>query len=78
MYRPYIHTGIEDAEFLSGVTVFHAGTKYEDGVYYTNGGRVLGLTGTGKDLKEALAKAYDAVSKVSFKDMHYRTDIGKK
>ena len=76
--KGYPIEGLDEDGQCEGVTVFHAGTKYENGVYYTNGGRVLGLTGTGKDLMEALAKAYDAVSRVSFRNMHYRTDIGKK
>lgn len=61
-----------------GVTVYHAGTKKTDGKYYTNGGRVLGLTATGKTLSEALEKSYEAVKKVTFENMHYRTDIGRK
>lgn len=60
------------------MTVYHAGTKKKDGKYYTNGGRVLGLTATGKNLAEALEKSYAAVKKVTFENMHYRTDIGRK
>lgn len=61
-----------------GVTIYHAGTKKENGKYYTNGGRVLGITAKGTDLQEALDKAYSVVKEVGFDKMHYRTDIGKK
>ena len=60
------------------VFVYHAGTKLEDGKYLTNGGRVLGVTATAEDLEGAIAKAYDAVKGISFQDVHYRTDIGRK
>lgn len=58
--------------------VFHAGTVKKDGKYYTNGGRVLGVTCMGKTLAEAREKAYRNVEKISFKDMHFRLDIGVK
>lgn len=61
-----------------GVVVFHAGTKGENGNCYTNGGRVLGVTATGKDIAEARKKAYANVEKISFDGAHYRTDIGIK
>lgn len=61
-----------------GVTVYHAGTKRADGRYYTNGGRVLGITATAPTLKEALAKAYAGVERITFEDMHVRHDIGAK
>ena len=61
-----------------GVTVYHAGTKCADGKYYTNGGRVLGITATAPTLKEALAKAYAGVERITFEDMHVRHDIGAK
>ena len=58
--------------------VFHAGTVKKDGKYYTNGGRVLGVTCMGKTLAKAREKAYRNVEKISFKDMHFRSDIGVK
>lgn len=58
--------------------IFHAGTKLEDGKYYTAGGRVLGVTSTADDLKSALANAYKAVEGISFEKAHYRKDIGAK
>ena len=57
---------------------FHAGTKAgEGGEILTNGGRVLGVTALGADLKEARKNAYEAVKHVSFQDSFYRNDIGK-
>lgn len=72
-----IHGLDEDGQH-EGVTIYHAGTKKENGKYYTNGGRVLGITAKGADLQEALDKAYSVVKEVGFDKMHYRTDIGKK
>ena len=60
------------------VTVYHAGTKREDGKFYTNGGRVLGLTALGDTLEEALDTAYGAVEKVRFDGAMYRRDIGRR
>lgn len=62
----------------SGIFVYHAGTKKDGDKYLTDGGRVLGVTAKAGTLQEAVAKAYDAVKFISFKDAHYRTDIGKK
>lgn len=70
-------TGLDENGQISGATVYHAGTKYEDGKFYTNGGRVLGVTAAGKTLEEALEKAYSAVEKIHFDGVHFRTDIGK-
>lgn len=69
--------GMDDKGQVDGATVYHAGTKYENGKFYTNGGRVIGVTATGKSLDEALEKAYEAVSKISFDGAHYRHDIGR-
>lgn len=66
---------IEGLDEVKDAIVFHAGTKYENGKFYTNGGRVLGVTAVGDN---AINKCYDAVSKISFKDMHYRKDIGRR
>ena len=70
-------TGLDENGQVEGAEVFHAGTKLEHGKFLTNGGRVLGVTGKGKTLDEALDKAYSAVRKISFENVHYRTDIGK-
>ncbi len=69
--------GVGDAESDS-VTVFHAGTATIDGKLLTSGGRVLGVTALGRDIKEAIEKAYEAVAKIDFAGAYYRTDIGKK
>ena len=61
---------------LGGVTVYHAGTALKDGKLVTSGGRVLGVTALGRDLKEALDKAYAAVDKIDFENKHFRKDIG--
>ena len=60
-----------------GYYVFHAGTKLADGKIVTNGGRVLGVTATGADLKQARANAYEATTHVDFRDKYCRSDIGK-
>jgi phosphoribosylamine--glycine ligase len=70
-------TGIAEAE-ATGATVFQAGTKQESDRLVTSGGRVLGVTARGEDLKEAIRNAYLAVKKVSFEGLHYRNDIGRK
>lgn len=54
---------MDDNGQVDGAIVYHAGTKYENGKFYTNGGRVLGVTATADTLDEALDKAYSAVSK---------------
>ena len=53
-------------------------TKLENGKYYTAGGRVLGVTATGSDLREALDKAYKAVDTITFEKAHHRNDIGQR
>jgi phosphoribosylamine--glycine ligase len=70
--------GVEDAERLAGVTVFHAGTAARDGALVTAGGRVLGVQALGADITEAIARAYGAVSRISFEGVHFRKDIGRK
>jgi phosphoribosylamine--glycine ligase len=58
------------------VAVFHAGTKRDGDTYYTSGGRVLGVTATGPDVAKAAASAYDNISRIAFKDIQFRCDIG--
>lgn len=71
-------TGLENFENKDDYFCFHAGTKFdENGKIATNGGRVLGITATGKDLKEARKKAYEATDWVQFKNKYMRHDIGK-
>ncbi len=70
-------SGLDEHGQVAGATVFHAGTVQRDGGFYTNGGRVLGVTAMGSDLEEALSRAYSAVEKISFEGAMYRKDIGK-
>lgn len=82
-YPKKYQTGLEISGFdskgqVDGAFVYHSGTKYSDGKFYTAGGRVLGVTATGETLTAALNKSYAAVSKISFENAHYRKDIGKR
>jgi len=70
--------GLDDAAKLSGVKVFHAGTALKDGQIITSGGRVLGVTVLGKDLKTTQTAAYAAVEKICFEGLQFRRDIGAK
>lgn len=70
-------TGLNDKGNIDGATVYHAGTIYKDGKFYTNGGRVLGVTASAPTLEQALDKAYTAVGKIHFENAHYRKDIGR-
>jgi phosphoribosylamine---glycine ligase len=58
--------------------VFHAGTRFEAGRLLTAGGRVLGVTASGSDLKQSIERAYAAVAHIHFAGMHYRKDIGNR
>lgn len=71
-------TGIDKANAMDDVIVFHAGTKLENGKYLNNGGRVLGVTAVDDDLDKAIKRAYEAVGKISWKDEFHRSDIGIK
>jgi len=71
-------TGLDDAQALDDVCVFHAGTRAEDGRIYTDGGRVLGVTALGDDIAAARDRAYEAVRRIRFAKAHWRTDIGVK
>ena len=76
--KGYEITGIDEACKEENITVFHAGTAFKDGKIVTSGGRVIGVAATGENLDAAIKDAYKAVKKISFKDAHYRTDIGIK
>jgi phosphoribosylamine---glycine ligase len=67
--------GLEEASAVENVKVFHAGTSQRDGVYYTAGGRVLGVTARARDLDTAIAQAYEACGMIKFEGAHYRRDI---
>ena len=78
--------GLDQAGKMKDIVVFHAGTRKSPGhqvtrspvKYFTDGGRVLGVTGRGNDIKEAIDHTYQAVGKISFEGMHYRKDIGSR
>ncbi len=82
--------GLDEILSIPGVEVFHAGTKIFDTgktniqhptsniKYITNGGRVLGVTGLGDTIEQAIKRTYEAVEKIKFEGMHYRKDIGQK
>ncbi|HOV24918.1 MAG TPA: phosphoribosylamine--glycine ligase [Pseudobacteroides sp.] len=71
-------TGLDDAERDSNTVVFHAGTKHENGKFYTAGGRVLGVTALESTMEKAIEKAYEAVGRIKFSGAHFRKDIGRK
>ena len=73
-----IISGLDAANALSHTKVFHAGTALKGGHIVTNGGRVLGVTALGKDLRAAQAAAYAAVETIHFEDAQFRRDIGAK
>ena len=76
--RGYHIQGLDEIDKIKDLTVFHAGTKSGENVYYTDGGRVLNIVSTGKNIKEARDNIYKNIDKIQFKDMFYRKDIGKK
>ena len=69
-------TGLEAADTIEGVTVFHAGTKQESGNIVTAGGRVLGVTAVADGLHDAIQQAYRGISAIHFDNAHTRSDIG--
>jgi phosphoribosylamine--glycine ligase len=69
---------LAEAAELPATKVFHAGTVLKDGQIVTNGGRVLGVTALGKDLKAAQAAAYVAVERICFEGVQFRRDIAAK
>jgi len=71
-------SGLEEAGRMQGVKVFHAGTSARDHTYFTAGGRVLGVTARAPELKTAVARAYEALARISFEGAHYRKDIAAK
>ncbi len=75
--KGWVISGLDEAEKIDNVMVFHAGTRLKQGKTVTDGGRVLGVTALGNDVRSAAQKAYMGVEKLNFKFMHYRKDIGK-
>jgi len=68
-------SGVEEAGGVEGVKIFHAGTSKRDGGFYTSGGRVLGVSARGAELKTAVERAYEACGKIQFEGAQYRKDI---
>ena len=71
-------SGIDDAERLPGVTVYHGGTARRENQLVTAGGRVMTVVGRGGEFSEAIARAYAGLTRISFEGMQYRQDIGRK
>jgi phosphoribosylamine--glycine ligase len=71
-------TGIDQAEQIEDVVVFHAGTAAKNGDVVTSSGRVLGVTALGQTIAKAKGRAYQAVAKIKFDGAYYRTDIADK
>lgn len=70
--------GLDVAAGIEDLVVFHAGTTLQDDSIVTSGGRVLGVTGLGTTVAEAIERAYQGVKTINWKDVHYRSDIGRK
>jgi phosphoribosylamine--glycine ligase len=70
--------GLDEVLQMDDVMVFHAGTSLQDGKVVNTGGRVLGVTGLGSTVAEAIERAYSAVDKINWQGVHFRKDIGRK
>jgi phosphoribosylamine--glycine ligase len=71
-------TGVDEAQAIPGVQVFHAGTARRDGALVTAGGRVLCVEALGADVRAAVEAAYAAVARIRFEGAHYRRDIARR
>lgn len=76
--KGFVINGLDEASQIEDLIVFHAGTAEKEGAIVNSGGRVLGVTGRGKIVAEAIAKAYQGVEKISWQGAQYRRDIGRK
>ena len=76
--KGYEITGLDKISQKENIVVFHAGTDKKEGKFVTSGGRVLGITGIGQNIEEAIQTAYEGVEIVNFEKKHFRTDIAKK
>jgi phosphoribosylamine--glycine ligase len=74
--RGTVIDGLDEAAAVEGVEIFHAGTKAEGGRILANGGRVLDVSATGKTVREAQTRAYEAIARIHWPEGYYRTDIG--
>ncbi len=70
--------GLMSADLGDEVSIFHAGTRLDDGKFFTSGGRVMGVTAYGDTLQQSIDRAYQAAGKVHFEGVYYRSDIGQK
>jgi len=70
--------GLDKVQNIQNAQVFHAGTAFKNNHVVTSGGRVLGVTALGNDIKEAINLAYQATSQIQWEGAYYRKDIGKK
>ena len=68
-------TGVDRSHIIEDTYIFHAGTTMRDGILHSSGGRVLTVTGMGKDLATARSKAYEVISGITLRGSHYRKDI---
>jgi len=68
--------GLDKESKITGITIFHAGTRHENDQFYTNGGRVVGVCASENTLSETMEKIYQAISEIEFEGMHFRHDIG--
>jgi len=69
-------TGVDKASSIPGITLFHAGTRLEEGNFVTSGGRVIGVCASEETLEKTMDKIYEAIALINFEGMHYRRDIG--
>jgi phosphoribosylamine--glycine ligase len=76
--RADVIDGLAEAARIDDVYVFHAGTAVKEGRCITNGGRVLGVTALGDSVQQAITTAYEAVNRISWKGVQFRSDIGRK
>jgi phosphoribosylamine--glycine ligase len=69
-------SGLDKAAAIEDVMVFHSGTAMKNGAFVTDGGRVLGVTGLGSTVADAIKNAYQGAREIHFNGAHYRSDIG--
>jgi len=75
--KGFVINGVDKCQTQENTLVYHAGTAFKDGQFFTAGGRVIGVTGIGNTLEQAISIAYKSAALISFDDMQFRKDIGK-
>lgn len=75
--KGYLIEGLDRINSTNNLCLFHAGTRKEGGKYFTDGGRVMGITCLADSVQQAAGLAYDSIGKINFKNMYYRKDIGR-